>query len=130
MLRRFVPYSGTVYPHVLLLEPGHSRVEIDDRHGSRNHLDSIHAIALANVAELAGGLAMTAALPADVRGIVTSIRVEYLKKARGRVIAESRCTVPAVEGSTSYDVVADVSDSAGDLVARATVTWLLAPRTS
>jgi acyl-coenzyme A thioesterase PaaI-like protein len=130
MLRRFVPYSGSVYPHVLLLEPGHARVEIADRHSSRNHLDSVHAIALANVAELAGGLAMTAALPADVRGIVTAIRIEYLKKARGRLVAESRCTVPAVDQSMSYDVVAEVFDSAEEVVARATVTWLLAPRSS
>lgn len=124
-LRRGVPYSGTVYPRILLLEPGHARIEIRDRHSIRNHLDSIHAIALANIGELTSGLAMTAALPRDVRGIVTAIRIEYFKKARGRLVAESSCSVPAITEDTDHQVVADVTDDAGDVVARATVTWRL-----
>jgi acyl-coenzyme A thioesterase PaaI-like protein len=125
ILKRAVPYSGTVYPRVLVLEPGHARIEILDRHSIRNHLDSIHAIALANVGELASGLAMSAALPREVRGIVSAIRIEYFKKARGTLVAESRCTVPPVTGDTDHDVVADVADSDGNVVARATVTWRL-----
>jgi acyl-coenzyme A thioesterase PaaI-like protein len=120
-----VPYSGTVHPRVLALEPGHARIEILDRHTIRNHLDSIHAIALANIGELTSGLAMSAALPREVRGIVTAIRIEYFKKARGTLVAESRCSVPAVTGDTNHDVIADVADADGDIVARATVTWRL-----
>jgi len=33
--------------------------------------------------------------------------------------------VPTVNGETKYDVHADVRDAAGDVVARATVNWLL-----
>jgi acyl-coenzyme A thioesterase PaaI-like protein len=127
ILKRSVPYSGTVHPRILALEPGHARIEIIDRYAVRNHLDSIHAIALANLGELTSGLAMSAALPRDVRGIVTSIRIEYLKKARGTLVAESWCTVPPITGDTEHDVVADVADSAGDIVARTTVTWRLGP---
>lgn len=125
-----MPYSGTVYPRVLILEPGHARIEILDRHAIRNHLDSIHAIALANIGELASGLAMSAALPRDIRGIVTAIRIEYRKKARGTLVAESRCAVPAITTDTDHDVIADVADAAGDVVARATVTWRLGPARS
>jgi acyl-coenzyme A thioesterase PaaI-like protein len=123
---RTVPYSGTVRPRVLELAPGRARIAIADRHAVRNHLHSVHAIALANIAELASGLAMTTALPADVRGIVVRIRIDYLKKARGTLIAESRCTVPPVaDADEDHDFIADVSDSSGDVVARATVTWRL-----
>jgi acyl-coenzyme A thioesterase PaaI-like protein len=100
-------------------------IEVLDRHVIRNHLDSIHAIALANIGELTSGLAMSAALPPDVRGIVTAIRTEYQKKARGRLVAESRCAVPSVSGNVEHDVVAEVRDEAGDVVARTTVTWRL-----
>ncbi len=125
ILKRAVPYSGTVHPRVLVLEPGHARIEILDRHTIRNHLDSIHAIALANIGELASGLAMSAALPRDVRGIVTAIRTEYFKKARGTLVAESTCTVPPIAGDVDHDVVANIADEAGDVVARTTVTWRL-----
>lgn len=114
-----------MYPQVLVLEPGHAKIEVLDRHSIRNHLDSIHAIALANIGELASGLAMTVALPREVRGIVTMIRMEYFKKARGRLIAESHVTVPEIAGDTIHDVIANITDADGDAVARATVTWRL-----
>lgn len=112
---------------MLQLEPGHARVSIRDRRGVRNHLNSVHAIALANVSELASGLAMTTGLPDGIRGIVVRLSTEYFKKARGVLVAESRCAVPRVTGDEEHDFVADVHDQAGELVARTTVTWRLGP---
>jgi acyl-coenzyme A thioesterase PaaI-like protein len=127
MLGWMVPYSGSVSPFVLLLEPGHARVRIVERRALRQHLGSVHAIALMNVAEMASGLAMLAALPAGMRGIVTRINIQYFKKARGVLVAESRCVVAPDLPSGEYDFLSDVTDSGGDVVARATVTWKLGP---
>ena len=112
---------------VRVLEPGHVQVAVRDRRGIRNHLDSVHAIALANVAELASGLAMLTALPAGIRGIVVRLGMEYFHKARGTLVAESRCVVPRMTVDEEHDFVAEVHDAAGELVARATVTWRLGP---
>jgi acyl-coenzyme A thioesterase PaaI-like protein len=98
-----------------------------DRRRLRNHLGSIHAIAIANVAELASGLAMTTALPPHIRGIVTNFQIHYLKKARGTLTAEAHCAVPQISEDSNHDFNSTVTDATGDVVARATVTWRLGP---
>ncbi len=125
---RVVPYSGALGARVLSLEPGRVRVELRERHGVRNHLNSVHAVALANLGEMASGLAMTTALPANVRSIVTSLTTTFAKKARGRLVATSEVTVPAVgTEDVEHDVRAEIRDAAGDVVAVVTVRWRLGP---
>jgi acyl-coenzyme A thioesterase PaaI-like protein len=110
-----------------VLEPGHARVEIPDRRSNRQHLGSVHAIALMNVAEMTSGLAMMAGLPDGVRGIVTSLSMTYHKKARGTIAAVANVVVPTVTADTDFDVKAECFDPAGELVATATVRWRLGP---
>lgn len=122
-----IPYTGTTKPRVLVVEPGFARVEMRDRRRVRNHLSSLHALALANIGELAGGLALTAALNANTRSILTALHVEFKKKARGTVIAECRCEVPQVRQPVEHQVRTSIRDESGDEVATVTATWKLSP---
>ena len=121
------PYSGTIGARVAELEPGWCRVTLRDRRRVRNHLASVHAMALANLAEMASGLAVLVGLPAGVQGIVTGFAISYHKKARGLLTAECRASGLNVTAEQEYEAAVAVTDPAGDVVARATAKWRLRP---
>lgn len=125
MLGIAVPYSGSIKARIRTLEPGHVVSELRDRRRVRNHLRSIHAIALANLGEITSGLAQMSLLAPGQRGIVTRLSIEYFKKARGTLLAESTAQAPVVNGNedVELEVACDIRDSEGDVVARTTVRW-------
>ena len=125
LVKRMIPYTGSVNPTVEVLEPGHARISIRQARRLEQHLGSIHAIALLNVAEFASGAAMSTALPLGYRGIVTKISMEFFKKARGMITAESRPVLPDPIREGEFDFQSELKDEAGDVVARATVRWRL-----
>ncbi len=127
LIGRLAPYSGTMGATVLELGPGHARLELRERRRIRNHLHSVHAIALANVAELTSGLAVMYGLPDEARGILTALSIEYLKKGRGRLVASTDFAPPDANVRGEHDIVSEVRDEAGDVVARARARWLLEP---
>ena len=129
ILGLIVPYTGTLGGIVQSLEPGHCVVALADRRKIRNHLNSIHAIALCNLGEMATGLALMNSLPHNTRGILTGICTDYLKKARGRLTAECCCDIPDTPAEHEYIIKGDIRDSKGDLVATVQARWLIGPET-
>ncbi len=52
-----------------------------------NHIGTVHAIAMCNMAELAGGTMTEVTVPSTHRGFPKAWTVEYLKKAETDLIA-------------------------------------------
>jgi acyl-coenzyme A thioesterase PaaI-like protein len=127
LVGRTAPYTGTISARITELRPGLVRAQMRDRRIVRNHLKSIHAVALVNLAEVVSGLAMLTGLPSTLRAIVVGLSIEYVKKARGTLTAESTVVLPEIAQSQEIQVRAVVRDADGDDVARATVRWLVGP---
>lgn len=126
-----VPYSGTLAARIVELETGRAVITLQDRWRLRNHLGSIHAMALANFCEMGSGLALLSKLSANQRGILTGFSIAYAKKARGLLKIE--CDVSQValpgrgpeQGPEEGDVTIPVcaKDANGDVVVRAEARW-------
>ncbi len=124
IVKRAIPYTGALGSEIILLEAGHSEVKLKDRRGVRNHLSSIHAMALANLGEFATGLAVITALPADMRAILKGFQIEYLKKARGTLIAKADFNyTSSTSDAQDVEVVGNIYNTDQEIVAQVKALW-------
>ncbi len=125
-LIRFVnPYTGALGATIDVFEAGHAEVLLKDYKKNRNHLDSVHAVALINLGEFTSGIAVLGSLKENVRGIVTHISVDFIKKARGVLKAVCRCDIPEIESDRQLIVYTEIFNAQDELVSRVHVTWQL-----
>jgi len=124
------PYFATIAPRFVALEPGRCEVRIRDRRRVHNHIGTVHAIALCNLAELSAGVMTDATIPADMRWIPKGMTVEYLKKAVGTLhgVATPELAAPASDEGYEWPVGVQVTDAAGGAVFRARVMMWVSPR--
>jgi acyl-coenzyme A thioesterase PaaI-like protein len=122
------PYTGSMGARVLELREHYCRAQLRDRWSVRNHLTSVHAVALANLAEMTGNLAVAYTLPHDARFIVAGMSTAYLAKARGTITGVCDQTLPMSNEKREYEVVVEMFDAAQQLVARGTLRTLVGPK--
>ncbi len=128
LVGRLAPYTGTIGATIMELEQGRSVVVLEDRHAVRNHLKCIHAVALVNLAELAGNTALAFSMPSDGRFIVAGLSIDYKKKARGRIIAEGVCPPILNNTRAEYAVHVTMRNDAGEVVATSILRTLVGPQ--
>ncbi|HMY01671.1 MAG TPA: hotdog fold domain-containing protein [Agitococcus sp.] len=116
------PYFRSIQPHIEQLEPNYARVALKNRRTVQNHLKTVHAIAMCNMAELAGGLMTDVSIPQGSRWIPSGMTVKYLKKAKTDLVAEAK--MPAVDWSTVKEVIVpvEIRDAQQQLVFTAEIT--------
>ena len=125
---RSARYTGTIGAVVEELSSGHSVVKMKDRPAVRNHLKCVHAIALANLVEMTGNVALTYSLPQDARFIVAGMSIDYVKKARGTITGT--CDAPPITTSdeAEYDVPVVLRNDDKEIVVNATLRTLVGPK--
>lgn len=130
LIGRAAPYTGSVGARVESLEVGRARVTMKDRPHLRNHLRCVHAVALVNLAELTGNVALAYSMPDDARFIVAGLEIEYVKKARGTITGICECPVVTSNERREYPVPVTLQNAAGEVVATITLRTLVGPKKS
>ncbi len=125
MVGRMAAYTGSIKALITDLKPGHCHAFLKERKSNKNHLRSIHAVALINLGEVTSGLAVLSGMSSQIRGILTKMEMEYIKKAKGNLTAQCNCEIPEVKDELKYQVQTTIKDSSGDVVAVGTFYWLL-----
>ena len=123
-----VPYFASIRPRFEDFRPGFARVSMRKRRAVTNHIGTVHAIAMCNLAEIAAGTMTEVSIPSTMRWLPKSMQVEYLRKAETDVEATAR--LPDVPEGPARDVpvTVDVKDRSGEIVCRATITMWVSPR--
>ena len=121
------PYFASIRPRFEELRPGYARVSMAKRRAVTNHIGTVHAIAMCNLAEIAAGTMTEVSIPASMRWLPKGMEVQYLRKADCGV--EAIATLPEVPEGASRDVPAtvEVKDRSGEVVCRAVITMYVSP---
>lgn len=124
------PYFASIAPCIEVLEPGRGVASIAHRRRVTNHLGTVHAIALCNLAEFIGGLTCDVSLPPSMRWIPKGMDVRYLKKAVGRMRATATPAFAPHDAAEGYELPFEVviEDPQGDAVLRAVIAMWISPR--
>ena len=85
-------------------------------------------MALANLVELTGNLALGYSLPDDARFIVAGMSLDYIKKARGTITGECRMSPIETSAKQEYEVKVTLRDERGDIVVEGTLRTLVGPK--
>lgn len=121
----YVPHAGRMGFRVRKLDATEIEVTMPDRRGNRNHLTSLHAMALAHLGEYTSGLLLLYAVsPLGYRTILRKYSIEYLAKARGTITGRAHLKLP--KGSLDkkdFSMKVELVDESGTVVARAIPIW-------
>lgn len=124
------PYFASIAPRIETLEPGRGVATLRHRRKVSNHLGTVHAIALCNLAEFVGGLACDASIPASMRWIPRGMQVQYLKKATGTMRAVATPAFAPREAGEGYELPFNVvvENAQGEAVFTAVIAMWVSPR--
>ena len=94
LIGQVAPYFASIAPQMVELRPGYAELTFPKRREVLNHIGTVHAIALCNLAEFIGGLTCDVSIPPSMRWIPKGMTVEYLRKAMGTMrlsVSASNC---------------------------------------
>lgn len=134
----FVRHCGI---DLVSLGDGVAEARVNDRAEVKNHLGTPHAGVIFTLAETASGGAMAGAMAPvlmNVRPVAAQATIQYLTLAKGDLRALARTGRPGADlraelqadGKVRFPVEVEITDAAGQPVAKMNVEWYVSPKRS
>ncbi|MGH8277981.1 MAG: DUF4442 domain-containing protein [Gammaproteobacteria bacterium] len=125
---RNVPFMHTVRLQFKDLSEERAVLYLRNRRRVQNHIGSVHAAAVALIAETASGTLLTMNLPADRVPLLKSMQIDYTRRAKGDLLAEARLDAAArkrvrTEPKGDLVVPVTVSDESGAEPVHCNMRW-------
>jgi acyl-coenzyme A thioesterase PaaI-like protein len=127
MIGQIAPFFSTIDARFTELRPNFAEITMPFRREVTNHLGTVHAIAMCNMAELVAGTMTDASIPAGCRWIPKAMSVQYLAKAKTDLRAVSSGEGLDWTAGGDIDVPVDVFDTNGTQVFSAKITMNVRP---
>jgi acyl-coenzyme A thioesterase PaaI-like protein len=116
------PYFSSIKPQFIKLQQGYCEVLLPKRRAVTNHINSIHAIAMCNVSDLAAGTMLEASIPNTMRWIPKKMAVSFLKIAKTDLRAVCEMPLDKLDKPGELNMPVHVKDKNGEEVFRALIT--------
>ena len=124
------PYFASISAQFNELRPGYCEIGMKKRRRVLNHIGTVHAIAMCNMAELAGGTMTEVTIPTTHRWIPKEMKVRYLARAETDLRAITTLDpIPVFDDSAEFPITVNVIDVNGRCVLEAIITmWITRKR--
>ena len=125
---RQAPYFGTIHPYFVEVKPGRCVIKMKKKRAITNHLGTVHAIAMCNLVELAGGVGTDVSIPENMRWIPRGMTVEYLALAKTDLTGIFETDINQLKGwdiKKEFPAVVNCCDTSGNVVMRGTINMHL-----
>jgi acyl-coenzyme A thioesterase PaaI-like protein len=133
LLRNIVRFVGTARLDIEELTASRAVVHIKNRKRVQNHIGSVHAAAMALVAETASGFVVGMNVQDSCAPVIKSMHVDYKKRAKGGITAEATLTEEQIETIRTTEkgdvrVAVRIKDDSGNEPVECEMVWAWTPK--
>ncbi len=130
---RVVPFINTAGCEFEKLTNQEVVVSLENKRKARNHIGQIHAAAMALIAETASGFVLAMNMPDDKLNLIKSMKVNYLKRTKGKMTAVATITpeqVALMHSQPKGDITIEVhvTDESGEEPITCEMVWAWVPK--
>jgi len=132
-LGRVVPLVGTAGLRYEELTPQRVVVRIRNQRKVQNHIQGVHAAAMALLAETATGFCVGMNLPDDKLPLIKTMKIDYVRRSQGDMVAAASLRPEQIQQILTQDkgevtVPVTITDASGEQPIQAEMVWAWVPK--